>query len=272
MVLWKQIIEKVKTEKIKNVVLVTGDRKSDWWWIEKGKTIGPHRELVEELKKEAGVELFWMFNSAKFIENANKYANTDVSDFSLNELRDAEYMTARELMSARWSDEWRGCRNESQDINRSPFEVIVNKNEKFWNDGLVSFEHELDEKCFSAVAEYIENNLGLDIFKKKYGGLWLCSDEFGAVHEFAIYAIGNEKRSNVLRGEIIEFLSSLNIGKFDNGAMRSNLIVFSHDLSSIYELDKDILGYIHDGFGINIYCGVVLHESFMPIFLWKMEK
>lgn len=49
-IFWRQIINYTKDNDIKNLILVTGDKKEDWWWREQGKTIGPHPELIREIK------------------------------------------------------------------------------------------------------------------------------------------------------------------------------------------------------------------------------
>ena len=62
-IVWRQIIEHAKTQSLKNLVFVTDDDKDDWWWsIESQgrKKLGPRPELVDEIKREAGVERFHM--------------------------------------------------------------------------------------------------------------------------------------------------------------------------------------------------------------------
>lgn len=86
LILWRQLINHAKDKGIKKVLLVTSDRKDDWWWKEKGKTIGPRPELAREINKEAGVDLFWMYSSSQFLENAKRYIKADVSDLSVTEL------------------------------------------------------------------------------------------------------------------------------------------------------------------------------------------
>lgn len=87
LILWKQLIQYAKECSLKNVLLVTSDKKEDWWWKENGKTIGPHPELVREIQKEGDVELFWMYTSAQFVENANTYIAANVSKESVAEIK-----------------------------------------------------------------------------------------------------------------------------------------------------------------------------------------
>lgn len=86
LILWKQLLDHVKEAKVKKVLFITADRKEDWWWREQGKTIGPHPELMREIKREGGVELFWMYSSVQFVEHANKYSKAKVSTESVAEI------------------------------------------------------------------------------------------------------------------------------------------------------------------------------------------
>ena len=66
LVLWKQVIAKAK-ELSKPVLLVTDERKNDWWWkIKDGRNMGPRHELVSEIKNEAQVD-FHMYSSERFL-------------------------------------------------------------------------------------------------------------------------------------------------------------------------------------------------------------
>lgn len=91
LILWKQLIQHVHSANIKTVILVTSDRKDDWWWREQGKTIGPHPELVREILREGGVDLFWMYSSDQFVEHANKYSSAKVSTESVEEIKQVAF-------------------------------------------------------------------------------------------------------------------------------------------------------------------------------------
>jgi hypothetical protein len=87
LLLWRQLLEHAKANSLKCVLLVTADRKEDWWWREQGKTIGAHPELVSEIHRHSAVELFWMYSSVQFIEHANKYTAARVSNQAVKELQ-----------------------------------------------------------------------------------------------------------------------------------------------------------------------------------------
>lgn len=87
LILWRQLLRQAKTASLKCVLLVTADRKEDWWWREQGKTIGAHPELIGEIQREAAVDLFWMYSSVQFIEHANEYTGASVSTQAVQELQ-----------------------------------------------------------------------------------------------------------------------------------------------------------------------------------------
>ena len=97
-VLWRQTIDEAKRSR-RPVVLVTDDRKEDWWWIEHGGTLGPRRELVAEMRKEAGV-LLHMYTPDRLMKEARERLGVDVSDESISEaeglVRESEDDATRE--------------------------------------------------------------------------------------------------------------------------------------------------------------------------------
>jgi hypothetical protein len=82
-VLWSQTIDEAKRSR-RPVVLVTDDRKEDWWWIEHSETMGPRRELVAEMRKEAGVQ-FYMYTPDRLMVEARDRLEVEVSDESISE-------------------------------------------------------------------------------------------------------------------------------------------------------------------------------------------
>jgi hypothetical protein len=69
-ILWKQIIEKAKSDN-KPVILITDDLKEDWWDKFKGETQGPRKELLREFWDETGQNVY-IYQADKFLEYANK--------------------------------------------------------------------------------------------------------------------------------------------------------------------------------------------------------
>lgn len=91
LILWKQIIAHAKQNSIKCIVLLTDDEKDDWWWAvdsQGKKRIGPRPELVEEIKRIADVDFFYMYNSEQFLKYSKQYLQADVSDESISQVRE----------------------------------------------------------------------------------------------------------------------------------------------------------------------------------------
>lgn len=86
LIIWFQIIDKAKLEK-KPIVLITNDRKEDWWTIFKGKTIGTRPELIKEFKDKADEE-FYMYQPNRFLELAIENLDVQVSEELVKETRE----------------------------------------------------------------------------------------------------------------------------------------------------------------------------------------
>ena len=90
LIMWEQIIAHAVSEKIKDLILVTDDSKDDWWWTThyNGKKIlGPRPELVEEMLRRAGVEVFLLYSSERFLEFAKEELGTPLNPESLDQVR-----------------------------------------------------------------------------------------------------------------------------------------------------------------------------------------
>jgi hypothetical protein len=90
LIFWRQLIEHAKSESVKNVILVTNENKEDWWWKESGETVGPLPELMREIRREAGVELFWMYKTDLFLKTSQGYTSGDfkVTPEAVDEVRE----------------------------------------------------------------------------------------------------------------------------------------------------------------------------------------
>ncbi|MGP9772252.1 PIN-like domain-containing protein [Halomonas citrativorans] len=86
LIVWNQVIDK-SIEAKKGIVLVTDDKKEDWWEKFKGKTIGPRPELVKEFKDRAE-NTFHMYQADRFLELARENLNEQVSDEIVEEIRE----------------------------------------------------------------------------------------------------------------------------------------------------------------------------------------
>lgn len=68
LIIWKDMIAKASADR-RPVIFITDDVKEDWWWINRGRKIGPRPELVEELRAEAGQE-FHIYEFGQFLRFA----------------------------------------------------------------------------------------------------------------------------------------------------------------------------------------------------------
>jgi hypothetical protein len=71
----------------KPIILTTDDQKDDWWRIEKGKTLGPRPELIEEIRSKAGVA-FYMYNASQFLIYAKEFLGFSVEQKAIDEVAD----------------------------------------------------------------------------------------------------------------------------------------------------------------------------------------
>lgn len=69
-IIWKEIIQKSISDR-KNIILITGDDKPDWWSVSKGKTLGPRVELIKEFEKNTGYK-FYMYTAYSFLSISSK--------------------------------------------------------------------------------------------------------------------------------------------------------------------------------------------------------
>lgn len=86
LIIWFQTIEKAK-ETNKPIVFITDDKKEDWWYKTKGRTVGPRIELLKEMKDKANVN-FYMYQADRFFEYARKLLNYKVSQEAIDEVKE----------------------------------------------------------------------------------------------------------------------------------------------------------------------------------------
>jgi PIN like domain/JAKMIP CC3 domain len=86
LILWFQIIDKATKDKVP-IIIITDDVKEDWWWRHEGKIVGPHPELVEEIRTKANVD-FYMYVSDQFMEYARQFLKQDVDQGAIDEIRE----------------------------------------------------------------------------------------------------------------------------------------------------------------------------------------
>jgi hypothetical protein len=82
---WRQLLLEARSRQQRDVLIVTGDVKDDWWRKERGEVRGPHPELVQELKEFAGSRLF-MLRPESLLLQARQILKVSVRDESLQDV------------------------------------------------------------------------------------------------------------------------------------------------------------------------------------------
>lgn len=93
LIVWKQIIDKSKDLK-QGIILITDDRKEDWWVRFKGKTLSPRPELKKEFLRETE-QSFHMYQSDRFLEFATDYLNEEINENAIEEIRELRRLDER---------------------------------------------------------------------------------------------------------------------------------------------------------------------------------
>lgn len=86
-ILWSQIKDYAKNQQSEKrpIILVTDDKKEDWWLRHSGKTIGPRPELIQELTLDTGVQ-FYMYQSDQFMAHARNFLKLDKAQEAIEEV------------------------------------------------------------------------------------------------------------------------------------------------------------------------------------------
>lgn len=85
LILWKQLIDKAK-EANKPVILVTGEKKDDWWLKSDKRLISALPALSKEFMSAVRQD-FYLYATDKFLLSANEYLKQDTSDVVVEEVR-----------------------------------------------------------------------------------------------------------------------------------------------------------------------------------------
>ncbi|NKX42765.1 DUF4935 domain-containing protein [Rhodobacteraceae bacterium R_SAG2] len=82
--LWAQTLEKSQKDK-SPVILVTDDRKEDWWRIVHGRTVGPRPELISEFYKVTG-ESILIYSPEQFLKFSSDHLDFEISQNTIGEV------------------------------------------------------------------------------------------------------------------------------------------------------------------------------------------
>lgn len=100
LVMWLQTIDKAAESK-RPIILVSDDRKDDWWLRRKGKTLGPRPELRQEMHDTAGV-VFYMYAADPFMEQYRNYLKRPIAQNAIDEVKSVRQEEEKLLMGVDW--------------------------------------------------------------------------------------------------------------------------------------------------------------------------
>ena len=99
LILWKQLIEHALVRN-KAVILVTGEKKDDWW-LKSDKLLvtalpALSKEFMSTVKQD-----FYLYSTDKFLLKANEYLKQDTSDNVVEEVRAINFLLTFQLSNHR---------------------------------------------------------------------------------------------------------------------------------------------------------------------------
>ena len=104
--IWLDVIDEAK-KRGTGAIIVTEERKADWWWKEDGKMIAPRRELVEEMRVKAGQQVY-LYGLERFMASAAEELEIDLSDDERDDIARAGDAASAEVAPADPKNfEWR---------------------------------------------------------------------------------------------------------------------------------------------------------------------
>ncbi|MFD4670934.1 PIN domain-containing protein [Lentzea sp. NPDC058450] len=84
-ILWWQILEHARNNEA-DVLFVTDDKKSDWWWESEGEVLGPEPRLRKEFCDETG-QAFYSYRSNQFVRIFDERRSVPVDEAVVEEIR-----------------------------------------------------------------------------------------------------------------------------------------------------------------------------------------
>jgi hypothetical protein len=145
--LWRQILEYAK-ETQRPIILVTSERKEDWWEIISGRTTGPRPELLKEAKEYSGQRIL-IYQTERFLQFALQRLKQPINDIAIEEIR-----AISTLRSA-------------PDIAVKLIEQATTENTQYHNAGVLSLELRRSIKNFTVSGHFGPIMAGIPSIKAK---------------------------------------------------------------------------------------------------------
>jgi len=169
---WSQILEYVGSKPGSNVVYVSNDAKSDFYYKIEGKIRGPNESLRTEIKKHGAAE-FLLQNVDTFLHHANNHLNARIDEAVITELTNASVVNATDFQSIKYKMNGKRGFEYPVGINHVHLDDIKNIEQIFpiyseYQQRLNAYKHELDE-INTAPLEELESLQGSGLMaRKKY--------------------------------------------------------------------------------------------------------
>lgn len=124
--IWCQILKEIRSRP-RNILIVTGDAKEDWWRRERGELRGPRPELAEEARNAANVRLFMMRPESLLIL-AQRILRIKVRDESVEDIERIDQYLSEALRPSLESirDSWPDILQEMKSRSRVGWLLLSN--------------------------------------------------------------------------------------------------------------------------------------------------
>lgn len=88
LIIWKQILAYAEN-KHKDIILVTGKIKVDWYYVVKDEEVVPRQEMINEFMSKTG-KRYYSFSLSKFIKKCHEDLDIPIQDYDLliNDLKE----------------------------------------------------------------------------------------------------------------------------------------------------------------------------------------
>lgn len=154
---WKQAIDYAKDNKC-DLIIVTDDKKEDWWYKVSGQIISPRVELIREFDKETSGRRFLLYQTHQFMEMAKELDGAEVSDSSIKEVKETGTLDYLQLFNST-------NQNFEQIMN-----MANNPNNILWFKNIGSSGQTSKDDSYNLLKFYNEHPEGKIVFPKLDNG------------------------------------------------------------------------------------------------------
>ena len=210
LILWKQLLDKALAVD-KPVVLVTGEKKDDWWLKSDKRLVSALPALSQEFMKAVKRD-FYLYATDRFLVKANEYLKQDTSENVVEEVRAVSKAEAERkdvaddaLLDHALNDVWPHASGTEKWSNWNPKKALKGKD----FDSLRSPQfHMLQEERFLLRERAQEVQANLDSFIRDYKDLKAIR------HQFSLNGVSPDDAKAVTLDQRISTLSEL-IGSYE---------------------------------------------------------